>query len=96
MEMAATWSQAARRGAGVMALRMMRPALRTGDLSIAKLPPKVADAHYATPEHRAWRTAVIARASGVCEWHQAVQSDRDRALQAHGVTATARAERYAR
>jgi len=51
-----------------MTLRMMRPALRTADLSIVKVPPKVADPHYLTPEHRAWRAAVIARAHGICEW----------------------------
>ena len=51
-----------------MPLRMMRPAIRSADLSIAKLPPKTADPHYLTPEHRAWRAAVIARAGGVCEW----------------------------
>ena len=51
-----------------MPLRMMRPALRSADLSIARLPPKTAEPHYLTPEHRAWRNAVIDRAGGVCEW----------------------------
>jgi hypothetical protein len=38
------------------------------------LPSKIApaanraDPYYLTPEHRAWREAVIARAGGVCEW----------------------------
>lgn len=40
---------------------MMRPALRSADLSIAKLPPKIAEPFYLTPKHRAWRAAV-------CEW----------------------------
>ena len=47
---------------------MIRPTLRTADLSIAKLPAKVAEPFYSTPAHRAWRTAVIARANGACEW----------------------------
>jgi len=33
----------------------------------ARVPPKVADDWYATPEHREWSKAVIARAGGVCE-----------------------------
>ena len=40
---------------------MMRPALRSAELSIAKLPPKIAEPFYLTPKHRAWRAAV-------CEW----------------------------
>lgn len=29
--------------------------------------PKTADAHYASPEHKKWRAAVIARAGGACQ-----------------------------
>jgi hypothetical protein len=31
------------------------------------LEPKTADPHYLTPEHRAWRAAVIRRAGGLCQ-----------------------------
>ncbi len=51
-----------------MPLRMMRPALRTADLSIAKLPPKTAEPFYSTSEYRNWRSAIISRAGGRCEW----------------------------
>lgn len=30
------------------------------------VPPKVADPHYSTPEHRAWRAEVIRRSGGAC------------------------------
>ncbi|WP_271180680.1 HNH endonuclease signature motif containing protein [Ancylobacter defluvii] len=29
---------------------------------------KQVDAHYETPEHRAWAKAVVARAGGRCQW----------------------------
>lgn len=32
-----------------------------------ELPPKQRADHYATPEHLAWRRAIIARAGGMCE-----------------------------
>ncbi len=32
----------------------------------ARVPPKAADSWYATPEHRAWAVAVIARDGGRC------------------------------
>lgn len=32
-----------------------------------RLPPKVADSHYLTAEHRAWAKAVTARAGGACQ-----------------------------
>lgn len=31
------------------------------------VPPKEADPHYRTPEHRAWAAAVIRRAGGMCQ-----------------------------
>jgi 5-methylcytosine-specific restriction enzyme A len=37
------------------------------DTSIAKVPPKTADAHYLTPEHKAWRLAVLKRAAFKCQ-----------------------------
>lgn len=46
-----------------MAPAMVRPA----SLAVARVPPKVADPIYGTPEHRAWRDGVIARASGICQ-----------------------------
>jgi hypothetical protein len=48
-------------------LRCAPPFLRAADVTAARLPPKVADPFYATPEYREWREAVIGRALGVCE-----------------------------
>jgi len=42
--------------------------IATLDTRAAKPPPKTADAHYGTPEHRAWREEVIRRADGHCQW----------------------------
>ena len=50
-----------------MPLRMLGPMLRSADLSAAKVPEKTADPFYSTPEYRAWRELVIARANGVCQ-----------------------------
>jgi hypothetical protein len=47
---------------------MSRPRLTTADYRTARLPPKEADPELRTPEHLAWRSAVIARAGGRCEW----------------------------
>jgi 5-methylcytosine-specific restriction protein A len=49
-------------------LRCIGPLVPTIDTRSAKPPPKEADPHYLTPEHRAWRAAVIKRAGGRCEW----------------------------
>lgn len=43
------------------------PRLRTGDNRRVHPPPKRADPHYQTPEHAAWRRAVIARAAKRCQ-----------------------------
>ena len=48
-------------------LRNLAARIPTISTAIAALPDKVADPHYLTPEHRAWRTAVIARAGGRCQ-----------------------------
>lgn len=48
-------------------VKRLGPALRMIDTRIVRPPPKQADPYYLTPEHRAWRTAVIARAGGRCE-----------------------------
>ncbi len=50
-----------------MALRMSRPRLATAEHRTVPLRPKTADAHYLTPEHRAWAEYVIGRAAGRCE-----------------------------
>jgi hypothetical protein len=50
-----------------MPLRMLGPMLKSADLSAAKVPEKTADPFYSTPEYRAWRELVIARANGVCQ-----------------------------
>ena len=49
-------------------IAMMRPRVAVADLRIAKPEDKQAAPHYATPEHKAWRAAVIARAGGTCQW----------------------------
>jgi hypothetical protein len=41
--------------------------LPRADVRCARPPEKTADPWYWTPEHRAWREFVIARAGGVCE-----------------------------
>lgn len=48
-------------------ITMLRPAISTMDTRIAKPPPKEADAHYQTPEHREWRLAVMRRAGWRCQ-----------------------------
>jgi hypothetical protein len=45
----------------------LRPSIAVVDLRTARAPDKRADPHYLTPEHRAWRAAVITRAGGRCE-----------------------------
>ena len=39
----------------------------TTDTRSVKPPPKVKDAYYYTPEHKAWSKAVIARSGGMCQ-----------------------------
>lgn len=48
-------------------LTMLRPMVPTLDTAIAAPPPKTAAPIYGTPEHKAWRKAVIARAGGKCQ-----------------------------
>src|SRR5262245_39567229 len=49
-------------------LRSLAPRLRLVDTATIKLPPKVKDPIYNTPEFQAWRTQVVDRAAGRCEW----------------------------
>ena len=44
-----------------------RPRIATADLRAVKLAPKVADDHYSTPGHKAWRAEVIKRAGYRCQ-----------------------------
>jgi 5-methylcytosine-specific restriction enzyme A len=48
-------------------LRNVRPRLAVLDVRVASAPAKVADPHYRTPEHQAWRAAVIERSAGHCQ-----------------------------
>lgn len=48
-------------------LTTIRPTIRTLDQRTAKEPVKVKAQFYDTPEYRAWRAAVIARAGGRCQ-----------------------------
>ena len=48
-------------------MRMLRPRLTTLDTRIVKPVPKKADRELLTPEHRAFRTAVLRRAGFRCE-----------------------------
>jgi hypothetical protein len=41
--------------------------VRTTNTATVPLPPKVKDVVYTTPQYRAWRAAVVARAGGRCE-----------------------------
>lgn len=45
----------------------LRPALGAISTAAAKPQPKVKDAHYYTPDHRAWSRSVIARAGHACQ-----------------------------
>lgn len=48
-------------------LRTLAPLIRSYDTRTTKLPPKVKNAVYTTPQYRAWRAMVVARAGGRCE-----------------------------
>ena len=48
-------------------IKMLKPLLATMDTRVVSPMPKVVADHYNTPEHRAWRAAVIARANGHCQ-----------------------------
>jgi 5-methylcytosine-specific restriction enzyme A len=48
-------------------LRTLAPLVRTRDLRTIHPPPKLADPVYATPQFRAWRATILARAGGQCE-----------------------------
>ena len=50
-----------------MNLRTLAPLVRTVDTRTTKLPSKPVDPVYQTPEFRAWRAKVVARAGGRCE-----------------------------
>jgi len=49
-------------------VRLLRPSVRTLDIRTASPARKKADPELLTPEHRAWRAQVIARAGYRCEW----------------------------
>jgi hypothetical protein len=49
-------------------LRTLCPLVRTVRTSTTPLPPKVKDEAYTTPQYRAWRALVVARAGGRCEY----------------------------
>src|SRR5581483_7151344 len=53
---------------GKARLRTLRPRIETIDTRSAKVPEKVVDPHYLSPEHRRWRSEVIRRAGGRCEF----------------------------
>ena len=50
-----------------MALKCAPVGLASAPTPGARVPPKVADDWYATPEHREWRATVLARAHGHCQ-----------------------------
>lgn len=49
-------------------LKMLGNKVKTLDTRAARPLPKEADAHYGTPEHRAWALEVKRRAGWRCEW----------------------------
>lgn len=62
-----------------MRLRIAKAPLKVPLRPVEKARPKVADAHYQTPEHKAWAREVIARAGGRCQWPgctKAIPNDR--------------------
>lgn len=48
-------------------LKTMAPRLRLVDTRTVKPPEKVVDDYYNTPEHKAWRVAVLRKAGWQCE-----------------------------
>jgi len=48
-------------------LTMLKPRVATLDTRIAQPPPKVAEAWYLTPEHKAWAAEVIRRSGNRCQ-----------------------------
>ena len=48
-------------------LRNVKPQIGTLRMAVAAPAPKRADAHYLSPEHRAWRAVVLARAANRCQ-----------------------------
>jgi 5-methylcytosine-specific restriction enzyme A len=52
----------------VTRLRTLRPRVATLDTRTVKTSRKEADPELLTPEHRAWRDAVLRRAGHRCEW----------------------------
>ena len=48
-------------------LRTLAPRLRNAEPSV-RLPPKVKDPIYNTPEFQVWRAQVVERSGGRCEW----------------------------
>ena len=49
-------------------LRTLSPLVRTTNTATTPLPPKTKDVVYTTPQYAAWRTAVVHRAGGRCEY----------------------------
>lgn len=49
-------------------LRSLGPMVRATDTRTVALPPKVKDAVYTTPQYALWRTMVVHRACGRCEY----------------------------
>lgn len=54
------------RGDGGRGLRCLPPRMAPARPRVSA-PAKTADPHYLTPEHAAWRAAVIRRAGGLCQ-----------------------------
>ena len=48
-------------------LRTLTPLVRTTNTSTTRLPPRLIDPVYSTPEFQRWRAHVVARAGGQCE-----------------------------
>jgi 5-methylcytosine-specific restriction protein A len=49
-------------------LRLLSPLVRTTNTATTPLPPKVKAEVYTTPDYRLWRTLVVTRAGGRCEY----------------------------
>ena len=50
-----------------MALKLVRAKVRTARLTRVRYPEKTADPHYLSPEHKAWREAVLRRDGYRCQ-----------------------------
>ena len=50
-----------------MKIPTLKPRIPTADTRMAPPPPKTAEVHYGSAEHKAWAAAVLKRDGGLCQ-----------------------------